>query len=249
MSSREEQKRQLREERQERDQRAAHAAARKRRLGILGAVTAAAVAVVVALVLIGGGDSEPSGAGEGESLLGAADTRALFRGIPQNGAVLGKADAPVTLVEYVDLQCPFCAQYATQVAPTLVRDYVRSGKLRIVQRTVPILGPESETAATWSVAAQRRDRLFEFNELFFRNQGQENSGYVTADFLRKVARGAGLDPAAMASAAAELSPPGTGGVSSTPSFRLGRTGATPEPLAVSQLSVDEFTAPIERLLR
>ena len=155
----------------------------------------------------------------------------------------------MTLVEYVDLQCPFCAQYATQVAPTLIRDYVRPGKLRIVQRTVPILGPDSETAATWSTAAQRRGRLFQFNELFFRNQGQENSGYVTEGFLKRVARGAGLDPAATASAAAELAPPGTAGVSSTPSFRLGRTGSTPKPLEVTQLSVEDFTGPIDRLLR
>ena len=219
----------------------------RRRLAILAGVTMTALAVVVALALAGGSETEPRPQGGG--LTGAADTRALFRGIPQNGAVLGKADAPVTLVEYVDLQCPFCAQYATQVAPTLVRDYVRSGRLRIVQRTVPILGPDSETAATWSVAAQRRDRLFEFNELFFRNQGQENSGYVTEEFLGKVARGAGLNPAEVASAAAGLSPPGTAGVSSTPSFRLGRTGSSPKPLAVSRLSVDEFTGPIDRLLR
>lgn len=259
MSSRAEQKQRLREERQQREREAAQQAARRRRLGILAGVAGAAVAVVVALVVLGGSDdSGPKGLGGGEGLTGAADTRKLMSGIPQKGAVLGKADAPVTLVEYVDLQCPFCAQYATQVAPTLIDRYVRTGKLRIEQRTVRILGAESELAANYAAAAGQRDKLFQFNELFFRNQGQENSGYVTPEFLAKVGRGAGLDPKALERASESTAAQdqvdaneqafGRLGLTSTPSFLLGKTGADPKPLQVSNLTPQEFTDPIDRLL-
>lgn len=259
MSSRAEQKRKLREEREERAQRTAQVSARKRRLSILAGVAGVAVVVVVALVLLGQGeDKGPSGLGDGEQVTGVAEARELLEGIAQDGTSLGKASAPVTLVEYVDLQCPFCAQYATQVSPTLVERYVRPGRLRIEQRTVAILGGESEDAARHSAAAAGKDRMFQFNDLFFRNQGQENSGYITPGFLDRIARNAGLNAAALTRAAdSPTAEHGAGaaqraftdaGYSSTPSFTLGRTGGRQQQLEVTDLAPESFTGPIDRLL-
>ncbi len=61
---------------------------------------------------------------------GAADTIALLKGIPQSGAWLGAPEAGVQPVVFADLQCPFCGQFDTRVMPTLIRDYVRKGKVR-----------------------------------------------------------------------------------------------------------------------
>src|SRR4051812_750117 len=72
-----------------------------------------------------------------------AKTRA-FPGIPQQGAALGRPTAPVTLVEYADLQCPYCAEWARRTLPVLASDYVRSGRLRIVFRGLAFVGPESD---------------------------------------------------------------------------------------------------------
>ena len=66
--------------------------------------------------------------------------RALL-GIPQAGVVLGDPNAPVTLVEWADLQCPFCREWSTAAFPALVHDYVRTGKLQIVFRGLAFLGP------------------------------------------------------------------------------------------------------------
>src|SRR5215213_761101 len=54
----------------------------------------------------------------------------LLAGIPQSSTLLGRPTAPVTLVEYADLQCPFCREFATETVPVLVREYVRTGKVR-----------------------------------------------------------------------------------------------------------------------
>src|SRR5512141_2096373 len=138
-------------------------------------------ALVVALALIGASrlsaDSQPTDkpvptqAGE---VAGAGEITALLDGIPQQGTVLGKPDAPVTLVEYADFQCPYCAQWALGTLPALVRDYVRAGKLRIEFRGLAFLGPDSETALRAALAAGREDGLWNVVELLYANQGAEN---------------------------------------------------------------------------
>ena len=70
--------------------------------------------------------------------------RRLFEGIPQHGNVLGYASAPVTMVEYVDLQCPYCRAFETEVMPTMIRRYVRTGKLKVEARPLAFIGPDSE---------------------------------------------------------------------------------------------------------
>src|SRR6185436_11108323 len=94
------------------------------RLGVLAA--AAIVAVLVAVTLASPNKSEPA-KGKGS---GAAAT-AAFKGIPQSGIALGSPKAPVTMVEFADLQCPFCAEYQRAVFPTILKRYVRTGKVRV----------------------------------------------------------------------------------------------------------------------
>ncbi len=108
-------------------------------------------------------------------------------GIPQEGVALGDPDAPATLTEFADLQCPFCAQFAKQALPGIVDEYVRPGRVRLIFRNLDFLGYDSERAALAGVSAANQDRLWQFIDLFFRNQGVENSGYVDDAFLRKIA--------------------------------------------------------------
>ena len=117
------------------------------------AVAAAAVAVVLigASLLSARDDGDDGGATT--AITGGADVEALLDGIPQSGTVLGEDDAAVTLVEYADLQCPFCAEWSLRTFPELVADYVRDGELRIEFRGLTFIGPEFEQAP-----ARRRRR-------------------------------------------------------------------------------------------
>ena len=165
---------------------------RTRIFALIGAVALAA-AVVVVIVLASGGDDPPAKQA-GEKVAGERETSALFRAIPQRGAVLGDPDASVTVVEFADLQCPFCKQASDEVVPEIVERYVRSGRAKLVFRDVAFLGDDSLRGGQLAAAAGRQDRMWQFVHLFYVNQGTENSGYVTDDFLRSIAGGvAGLD--------------------------------------------------------
>jgi protein-disulfide isomerase len=158
-------------------------ARRKRLLRLLAAAGLAALLVAVAAVASSpGGQPAPTSAGS-----------ALFRGIPERDGVLGDPGAPLTVTEYLDLQCPSCAAAARDTLPRLVRDYVRPGKAKLDARTLHFIGPESERAARVAAGAARQGRLWPFVEAFYAAQGRENSGYVTDEFLRSVASAAGVD--------------------------------------------------------
>src|SRR6185503_9216356 len=96
-----------------------------------------------------------------QALSGVAEVSEMLDGVPQDGTALGSAGAPVTLVEYADLQCPYCAQWARDALPTLVEDYVRAGRLRIVFHGLAFIGPDSEKALRTAVAAGREGHLWE----------------------------------------------------------------------------------------
>ena len=107
-----------------------------------------------------GGDDDESGLAAGKRSRACRTVNRLYDGIPQDGATLGNPDAPATMVEFVDLQCPFCAEYTRDALPTIVKRYVRTGKLKVELRPVAILGPDSATgAAAAAAAAQEQPHL------------------------------------------------------------------------------------------
>jgi protein-disulfide isomerase len=188
MASRREQKEQLRAERvaREADEQAKE---RRRRLVQYGSAAAfLAVCVVAVLIIVSQSGSDSGGSGtEGD-----AEVQRELQGIPQQGTVLGDPKAKVTVVEFGDLQCPVCKDFSEQVSPALISDVVRKGTAKYDFRQFAILGPDSTVAAEAALAAGEQGRYWNFVELFYRNQGAENSGYVTDEFLENVATGAGV---------------------------------------------------------
>lgn len=183
----------------------------------------------------------------------------LFTGIPQHGAAIGSPSAPVTLVEYADLQCPYCGEWARSTLPVLVRQYVRPGKLRIVFNGLAFVGPDSVTALRAAFAAGRHGHLWDIVDGLYRRQGTENTGWVTDNLIKEIAAGVpGLDGGKLlaesgtstvtgemnkAAAAAQAS-----GVNSTPSFQLGRTGGVLEPIRITSLAPDGIVPAINGAL-
>ena len=108
-------------------------------------------------------------------------------GIPQQGTVLGAPEAKVTLIEYADLQCPACRSYALNVFPAIVDANVRNGLVKTEFRGFPFIGSDSLKAQRFVLAAGLQNKLWQFQEALYRNQGQENEGWVTDELLRELA--------------------------------------------------------------
>jgi protein-disulfide isomerase len=182
----------------------------------------------------------------------------LLSGIPQHGAALGSPTAPVTLVEYADLQCPYCAEWARQALPVLVADYVRPGKLRIVFRGLAFIGPDSQVALQTAVAAGRQNKLWDVIHALYEQQGDENSGWVTDALLAEIAAGARLEYGRLAveqarpwvarRIASSARAATADGVDGTPSFVAGRTGAAMRAVPLRSLGPDGIVPAIESLL-
>src|SRR3954471_3454934 len=152
--------------------------ARKRRLLIFGGVLLVAIAAVAVIMAVSsGGGSKSANAKPGTQLAGIA----------QNGNTLGSKNAKATLMVFADMQCPFCRQFETQAFPSIVKRYVKTGKLRVVFQPISILGSDSVVASKAVVAAAAQKKMFDYTAAFYANQGQENTGYVTSAFLTKLA--------------------------------------------------------------
>jgi len=215
------------------------------RLGLLAGL---AVIVVIAAVLVAG-----SGGSSAHKSASPAATESALKGIPQSGIALGSPKAPVTMVEFADPQCPFCAQYHRDVFPTLLKRYIRTGKLRVELHLLRFIGPDSDRLARAAAAASEQNRMWQFVSLAYQRQGTENSGYATQQFIDKLAADSGLKQTSAGGAAdqqvrqsEEIAK--TLGITSTPSFLIGPTGGPFQRLEPSELTPGAFIPAIQKEL-
>jgi len=230
-------------------------AQRKRRLLIFGGILVAAIAVVAIVIAVS------SGSDSGSTTATKAPTAAAkseFAGIRQSGNVLGDPNAKATLMVFADMQCPFCRQFETQAFPSIVKRYVKTGKLKVVFQPISILGTDSVVGSKAVVAAAAQKKVFDYTAAFYANQGEENTGYVTTDFLTKLAKavpgldvakwqqdlntGAGTSILTAAQAAAQ-----TAHVDSTPSFMVAKKGQTLQQFQPNALTAAAFNAKLDSL--
>jgi protein-disulfide isomerase len=93
----------------------------------------------------------------------------------------------VTLVEYIDLQCPFCQQFETELMPDIVAKYVRTGKVKVETRIVAFIGPDSQKGRKAAIAAGLQNKASQFMELLYFNQGTENTGWLDDSLIATAA--------------------------------------------------------------
>jgi protein-disulfide isomerase len=168
----------------------------------------------------------------------------LLLGIPQQANVLGSQSAPVTLVEYIDLQCPYCQQFETQAMPSLIGSYVRTGKVKIEARPIAFIGPDSQRGRLAAIAAGAQNKLFNFAQILYLNQGTENTGWLSAQMVASAAASIpGLDVSRLLAGSnsdAVKTQAGTydqqaakDSVQATPTILVGKSGGTLRPVALT----------------
>lgn len=180
---------------------------RNRAVAVGAAVVLAGALTFGVASLVGGGDGGDGGGREGgggtAASTGSPDpsgsrpsgdaTTMPDQARRQDGdpRALGRADAPVVLVEYADYQCPFCGKFTRDVQPKLMR-FVDDGTLRIEWRDFPIFGKESEAAAKAGQAAAFQGRFWEFHKVAYAKERKRNSGAFATARLVEMAREAGV---------------------------------------------------------
>lgn len=260
MSSRKEQKEQARQERVAAEQAAASAQTRGRRLKIIGAVVGGAAIVVLVAVLVS------LGGGKVENVSGADEINSRLDGIPQQDLVMGQKDAPVTIVEFADLKCPFCRDFSNNALPTIIEKYIKTGKVRMEMQFQTFLDaktpgtPDSTNAAEMALASGFQNKLWNFAEIWYFNQKDEAEVAATDKWLREI--GGSIPGLDVEKAMADRKDPkiakqidtasskmADAGFTGTPSFLIGKTGEPGEELVYSSLDKpDDFVTAIDLAL-
>jgi protein-disulfide isomerase len=242
-------------------------AARRRRLLQLGGVVAVVV-VVIAIILISSGGSSNSGGGGlasgKKSSQTVAAVTAVVGGIPQSGNTLGNPHAPVTIQYFGDLECPICREFTLGALPTVIDKYVRTGKVKLEYHSLETATREPATFRSQQIAAYaagKQNRAWYYIELFYHEQGREDSGYATEGYLQGLAQqvpglnliswsAARNDPALAEEVSQDAQAANLQGFTGTPSFLIGKTGGTLskfEPASLTEASAFEST--INQLLK
>jgi protein-disulfide isomerase len=246
--TRKERRDQAREQRKTQEQEQAAADARRRRLIQLGGVVAVVIVAIIAIVVATKGSKNAATesslpkttAAKNESV---REVEGLLNGISQKGNVLGKPNAPVTMQYFGDLECPICKEFTLAVLPGIVQNEVRKGKLKIEYLSMETATHEPEVFRTQQIAAYaagKQNKAWYFIELFYHEQGAEDTGYVTEKYIQGLAQqvpGLNLatwqqdrgDHALETEVIGDVKRSNEIGFTGTPSFMLGKTGGELKP--------------------
>ena len=116
--------------------------------------------------------------------------------------VLGDANAPVTIIEFGDYQCPFCGRFFSQTEPQIRENYVKTGKAKFVYKDLVIIdgfgagGQESANSAMAANCAGEQGKFWEYHDLLFETEiadGEENNGNLNKSLFVNLARKLGLN--------------------------------------------------------
>ncbi len=244
--TRKQRREQARAQRKALEESEAASAKRKTRLTQLGIIGAIVVVIVVVIVVAAGGGSKsglPTSKHEENSTV--AEVSKLVGGIPQSGNALGSPTAPVTLKYFGDLECPICKEFTLGALPPVIDKLVRTGKLRIEYHSLETATREPEVFKDQQVAAYaagKQNKAWNYLETFYHEQGEEDSGYVTEQYLDGIASQVpGLDiakwhedrgdPNLANEVETDKQAANNEGFTGTPSFLIGRTGGTMQKLS------------------
>ena len=151
--------------------------------GLLVVVVVAAAAAVGVLIFVG---------------MATQGNKGIKRleGISAVGRTRGESNAPVTIIEFGDYQCPSCKRFEETSGPQIEEAYIATGRARLEFRNMAFLGDESIIAAAGALCANEQDAFWPYHDKLFAEQRGENSGAFSFDRLKSFAGDLGLDQAA-----------------------------------------------------
>ncbi len=203
-----------------------------------------------------------------------AEIKALLKTLPRGNAVAqpglpqtmdasgilvkGDPNAPLTIIEFTDMQCPFCSRFAKETFTQLESEYIQTGKVRYIVKNFPLIVMHRDAflAAQANHCAAEQQRAWEMHERMFGNQQKLSKADLVAQSAEM-----GLDSETFrsclesgkyaAAVRAEMSEAQTAGITGTPAFVLGATEGRkmkPQRLLSGAQALPSFQAAIDSLL-
>lgn len=115
-----------------------------------------------------------------------------MQNLADNDPVLGNADAPVTIVEFSDFQCPFCQSFWAETFPQIKERYIDTGKVKFVYRDYPLDFHEmAQTFAEAGGCANEQEKFWEMQDAIF--GGQQGGATLSLDDVKRFAKNLGVD--------------------------------------------------------
>jgi protein-disulfide isomerase len=111
-----------------------------------------------------------------------------------NGSpILGNPNAPITLIEFGDYQCHFCNVFFHTTEDSILKNYVETGKVRMIFKDYNIIGPDSVNASHGAHCAKDQGLFWEYHDILYSNWTGENNGWASSENLGRFAQEIGLD--------------------------------------------------------
>jgi len=107
--------------------------------------------------------------------------------------ILGNPNAPITMVEFGDYQCTFCSKFFHETENSIITNYIKTGKVKILFKDYIILGQDSINAANAAHCANDQKLFWEYHSILYNNWAGENTGWADLAHLHEFANTLGLD--------------------------------------------------------
>lgn len=181
----------------------------------------------------------------------AAQQKLMETVLAQTRHFMGDPDAPVTIIEFADFQCPYCGRFFAETKPQIDEQYMQSGEVRFAYFNFAFLGPESNWAAEAAECASDQNKFWEYHDKLYASQAGENQGAFNKDNLKKFAEELALDTSTFDECLDsgkytqlvqdESSLASSIGVRSTPTFLInGQAVVGAQPYEIFQQTIDSL---------
>jgi len=107
--------------------------------------------------------------------------------------IMGNSNAPITILEWGDYQCTFCYKFHQNTLNTIQKDFINTGKAKLVFKDFPLNGPDSLLAAEASYCAEDQEKYWQYHDELYKNWGGERTGWITRESLENFANTVNLD--------------------------------------------------------
>ena len=122
-----------------------------------------------------------------------SDTLTISKLIENGSPIMGDTNATITILEFGDYQCTFCYKFHQDTLDIIHKEFIKTGKVKMIFKDFPLNGPDSKLAAEASYCAHDQDMYWKYHDQLYENWAGERTGWITRESLSEFAESVNLD--------------------------------------------------------